>query len=328
MRSRRRLFRGLLPVLLTSVLAGEGILATAEFDTDSYLFLGTNNASAPHLTVNPHSDTHGHFNFAVIRFPVGGLSLEGRKLLSVDLPFFVEGSINTGFNPADSGEAVVHVVALGASYAQYLLPSVAKRAWYDLNLHGRPIIGTYEFRSVDGDGLGRYTLDVTGVVNGWIEAPETNFGFGLWAERGSVDLSSADGPAESAPRLVAPAGVSYAEWVGRHFDADEAMRPALVDWRADPDGDGLPNGLEYRLGTDPRGGRATPFWHRDVGGRKWWRELDPTAHEGTLRLEGLDPDGQWRELGAASGTVGPDRVEIAWNLDGAHRLVRLVALAP
>ncbi|MFP4541845.1 MAG: DNRLRE domain-containing protein [Opitutales bacterium] len=241
--------------LLVAPLAAQDLSVPAVFDTDSYIFIGTNNDRAAHITINPHRDDSSHFNFGVIRFDLDAVPAEGRKLLSVHLPFFVEGSITDGFVEADSGTATVHVVALATSYDEYLQPSVAKRAWYDLDLHGQPILGTYEFASVEGDGLGRYTVDVTDAVDAWLAAPETNHGFGLWGEVGSVDLSSSDGPAELAPRLVVEAevtGLTYAAWLEDHFAATERENAALVAWTADPDGDGRDNGREYHQGTDPR----------------------------------------------------------------------------
>lgn len=48
--------------------------------------------------------------------------------------------------------------------------------------------------------------------------------------------------------------VMFSSWVSRHFSPEEAGDPAIGGFHADIDHDGLPNGLESALGTDPR-------WH-------------------------------------------------------------------
>lgn len=44
----------------------------------------------------------------------------------------------------------------------------------------------------------------------------------------------------------------FASWIEFHFDADEQLDPAISGPQADPDGDGIPNLLEFALGGDPR----------------------------------------------------------------------------
>ena len=61
-----------------------------------------------------------------------------------------------------------------------------------------------------------------------------------------------------------------ADWTRRHFNAPEADDPAVASPDADPDADGLPNALEYTVGTDPR-------------------RPDAAAHLPTITLSDSDP---------------------------------------
>lgn len=48
-----------------------------------------------------------------------------------------------------------------------------------------------------------------------------------------------------------PSGITYALWRATVFSAEQAADPAVGDPMADPDGDGLPNLMEYGTGGDP-----------------------------------------------------------------------------
>lgn len=300
-------------------------MAAANFDADSYLFIGTNNAGDPYITLNPHADDHSHFNFGVIRFPLDGLNADESFYLALHLPFFVTGSIETGFGTSDTGEAEIAVVALGGSYDVYLQPSVSKRAWYDLNLHSQPVLGTIAFTSDEGDGLGWYYLDVTETVRAWLATPETAFGFGLYGLRGSVDLNSSDGPVETVPRLLNSRPLSYAAWSETYFETGQLGNEAVSGWEADPDGDGRSNGWEYHQGTEPlmpeESGVMGAF--SVDGSALWWSAaMGSGRSDGALILEASDDFEAWTEVPAVERAIADGTVRVF--LDGnTTRFLRL-----
>jgi hypothetical protein len=53
------------------------------------------------------------------------------------------------------------------------------------------------------------------------------------------------------------APLTFAQWQMWHFTAAQRGDPSICDWNADPDGDGIPNGLEYLFDTDPLVGIQT-----------------------------------------------------------------------
>ena len=81
------------------------------------------------------------------------------------------------------------------------------------------------------------------LLNSWEKAADpdlydrltTSFGSGPWPTN---DLFSAT--------------LSYDAWRAKHFSPAELADPAVSGEQADPDGDGLPNLLEYAQGTNPR----------------------------------------------------------------------------
>jgi hypothetical protein len=303
------------------------VLSVADFDSDSYLFLGTNNHLDPYLTLNPHTSEESHFNFGVIEFPLGTVPDSGRKFLAVHLPFFVTGSIETGFGTSDTGEAEVAVVALGDDYATYLNPSVSKRGWYDLYLHGQPVLGTFTFKAEKGEGLGWYYLEVTATVDAWLADPSSAHGFGLYAISGSVDLNASDGPEETAPRLVDRRPLTYAEWKMQHFVEADRDAPGLSGWGADPDADGRSNGWEYHQGTDPRKAEAESWGivTRREEGVFWTAPFRRDRADGALVIE-VSRDWQtWEEPVEDGWEVVDGRAEVELSDDGAQAVrLRLV----
>jgi uncharacterized membrane protein YgcG len=95
-----------------------------------------------------------------------------------------------------------------------------------------------------------------------VEVIETSYG-GLWftenvrigAGSHTVRWSqSENGPLFSAglDQVIWRPGPRYAEWRAGYFTAAEISNDLISGLRADPDGDGLSNGVEALLGTHPR----------------------------------------------------------------------------
>lgn len=53
---------------------------------------------------------------------------------------------------------------------------------------------------------------------------------------------------------VAPVPPSFTQWQTAHFTPDQLNDPQISGWAADPDSDGIPNGLEFFFNTDPLAG--------------------------------------------------------------------------
>jgi hypothetical protein len=53
---------------------------------------------------------------------------------------------------------------------------------------------------------------------------------------------------------VAPSPPSFAQWQAANFTPDQLNDPQVSGWTADPDQDGIANGLEYFFGMDPLAG--------------------------------------------------------------------------
>jgi hypothetical protein len=307
-----------------------GTVSVAAFDTDSYLFFGTDNRTDPHITLNPHAEEHSHFNFGIIRFPLEDLEGEGPYYLALHLPFFVTGSIEEGFATTDTGEAEISVVALGGDFGRYLQPDVSKRAWYDLHLHGRPVIGSIAFASENGDGIGWYYLDVTETVEAWRARPETHFGFGLYGVSGSVDLDSSDGDPATAPRLVDALPLSYDDWKASVFTPDQREDDQTSGWDADPDRDGRHNGWEYHQATDPTTAEPLSAWGEVVtanGTMAWRASAGAHRSDGRMIVESTRNLETWSEVADTVRNEEMDTVRV--ELDPtAGRFLRLRLVRP
>lgn len=155
-------------------------LATASYDTDSYLGFATNNESSASTTIGRDIRPAYQFNFAAIQFDnadLSGLSTAGDKFLVVEVLDFVTSTSTDGgrptFSSSDTGDATIKVVGLGQSFNDYLNAASATD-WYDTYLGDAAADATGSRTT-----LGKLYFDVTDVVNGWIDDPTTNKGFGL-----------------------------------------------------------------------------------------------------------------------------------------------------
>lgn len=168
-------------------------LATASFDSDSYVFASTNNLGDPFITVSAYSGA-GHFNFGVVEFDVSGLSTTGDKYLTLEAVNYTDGSL--GALPQPTGTATVHVGLMPTSWSNYL-GQADKLSWFNTNILTMPSVGDFVFTNQQVR-----QLDVTGVVNDWILNNTTNNGFALWMTSGGlVDLTSSDAPGGTLPTL-------------------------------------------------------------------------------------------------------------------------------
>ena len=169
-------------------------LATASYDSDSYIHFGIDSAFAPEMTVGAHLPTINHFNFGVIEFEISGLSSAGGKFLHLDLEVFRttvtdENGPTGATEDLAAGNATLRLVALGEDYRTGYAPASDKRGWYDTNLYGQDVIA-----AVTLTDAGVFSIDVTDTVNAWIADTNTNHGFGLIVESGSpIELGATEG---------------------------------------------------------------------------------------------------------------------------------------
>jgi len=265
-----------LQFLAAFALAGSPLwgatLATATYDADSYIFVGTNKEFDLEISINAHREpdeafpVFGHFNFGFIRFDLTGVPREGRKYLSVELLNFIVIPEDQPLAPparTDTGEAVVHVVA--PPRGDYFSPSVAKGDWYRLFVFEQPKVGTFNFAATEGVGTGRYTIDVTDIVNAWLDGTAENHGFALWAETGGVELGSTEGAAFAgtaiAPELTSEPVVeelTYADWATARWGDLWVLSPDNSP-SSDRDLDGFSNLAEYAWDRNPDAPETLPL---------------------------------------------------------------------
>ncbi len=181
---------------------------TPEFDSDSYLFMGTDKKDEEHITVGEKYVFWGipHYNIGYIKFDVSGLAIDENKTLTLTPYEFVTGA-SVDSPGSSTGSTRVKLVALGASWDDYLTsPSYSARSdWADTHVNDVTEIGVFEFSS-DDPGKTEHdpvTIDVTATVNGWINGDKPNYGFALVCEsQPRIEIfSSEGGGAEKGPLL-------------------------------------------------------------------------------------------------------------------------------
>lgn len=174
---------------------------TATDSRDSYLAFGTNAAFDPQLSIGESQRPgSGHFNFAIIDFDTSSLTTAGKKYLELSaVEFITLVGGETGppvATPSNTGSATVNLVSLNLNYANYQ-GAANKIAWYDANVQSAtvPVLGSYNFVNQS-----TVRVDVTAVVNGWINDGTTNNGFALFSTSGNVELASTRYTADSSLR--------------------------------------------------------------------------------------------------------------------------------
>lgn len=186
------------------------VLANPTFDTDSYIFTGSNQQFDPQITIGQSlqgTPGHPHFNFGVIEFDVSSLNTAGDKFLRLSALDYVVGQPGSQTH-SPTGNATVQLVALDETFAQYLA-SGNFQAWYDTHVQNPGVtpVGTFNFTDLSTE-----YVDVTATVNGWINDSTTNKGFALFQTAGSGNV----------------------ELASMTYPTDENLRPALVDVVPEP----------------------------------------------------------------------------------------------
>lgn len=197
-------------------------IATATFDTDSYVWFGSNNDTAAGITTGTDfsggvvSEANAHFNFGVVQFEdLSGLQTVanggGSKFLTMD--WMQIGAAQVGVSVA--GDDYLTTYPPGVDFGNNAPFAEARLTWYHDNIKGDDASfggyagGAQHVGAFDLLGQGAYSIDVTAIVDAWIDNPSSNHGFGLWAvssagaQGSSLDFASLESSAPFAgPRLT------------------------------------------------------------------------------------------------------------------------------
>ena len=187
---------------------------TPTFDTDSYVFVGTNNTSSADITVTPYNQTElppgffGHYTFGVIQFDVASLTTADNKTLTLTV---------SGFE-SDATGGDIYLSYLDADYTDYLAQASGndRDTWFETHVMGIALQIDNGSVSSLGQSL---VFDVTDVVNDWVNGAKDNHGFGVWGLNipginmgaGAINFASSqaafDGPRLSTVAVPEPASL-------------------------------------------------------------------------------------------------------------------------
>jgi hypothetical protein len=155
------------------------VLATAVYDTDSYVYFGTNSVKSPEITLGEPPAGDPHYNIGFIEFDVTGLSPTGSKYLQLEP--------NTA--TAQGLPSIVRVATLDADIDAYfaIAPNdyAGRVAWLAAHAYASQPIATIGILPSGG----KHYADISSTINGWIADPSSNHGLAIWRV-GGVDFDS------------------------------------------------------------------------------------------------------------------------------------------
>jgi hypothetical protein len=213
-------------VVLISNSASAATLATATFDTDSYMFVGTNAQFDVGITIGTDysagvlDSNNTHFNFGVLQFG----NLAGIQTIANGGPSKYLKLSTHSFPGASSVAVSVAQADINSDTNGYpggfFFPGnpsgtdTSRLQWYFDNIKGDdPTYGGYA-GGADHVGVlnvtapGMVVLDVTSVVDAWIDGSVPNYGFGLWGvnvsggQGNTFDFTSMSNPSGFVPVLA------------------------------------------------------------------------------------------------------------------------------
>ena len=178
-----------------------------------------------------------------------------------------------------------------------------------------PAMADGQGRSLERRDLGAYADEVTN----WKLSAE---------DQGSPGRATADVDPGPEPE---PTGMTFAQWQGANFSADQLGSPSLVGPFADPDRDGLVNRVEFALGSHPLESGLidmTAERERDSIEIRFQRRRSLTGVR--ITLQASTDLKVWQELGDAVTvtSVTPidahrEGVSLSWQPGDAARFLRL-----
>lgn len=210
---------------LACSLANGATLATAVYDNDSYVYFGSNNAGSNGITTTADvsggqfyngADFLGHHTFAVVKFDVSGLQTVAnggpQKYLTLDWiqPGQAEVAVSVAGADIETGYTFGPFFPQDGNHD-------ARLQWYFDNIKGDDAAyggyagGATHVGVINPRSPSPFSLDVTAVVDAWIDGSTPNYGFGLWAvssaggQGGTLDFASSEyagGGGFAGPRLT------------------------------------------------------------------------------------------------------------------------------